>query len=179
VATTKNLIGYSGSSTITCTLPSLAAGSARESVIIDNRTNLYADYEVALTFTILSGSPGTVAPIVNIYANGSVDAVLWPIIQLSSGAARAMGQGDTSVGALANPANLQLIGSFMLQTTTSSAERTFRTQPFSVAQGFPGGVLPPAFSLVIEDQTGLAFSTSTVTTAALLEVNGVYTTSGT
>jgi hypothetical protein len=177
MAATKNLINYETPGAITCTLPSLAIGSTRESNVVDNTTNKFLDDLIAVTFTIASGTPTTAGPAINVYAAGSVDGTLFPITQLSSGAPYSTGAGDASVGALGTPANLRLVGVFGLQTTTSSGERTFRTEPMSVAQAF-GGVLPAKYSILIENQTGVVFSTSTVTTATYLEHGPLDTTSG-
>lgn len=178
MAATKNLIGYGTPAQVTCSMSSLASGSTRESAVVQNTSNLYLDYMITLTFSIASGGPVTSAlPVVNVYANGVGDDSLWPIIQLSTGAPYTTGAGDASVGALGVPNNLRLIGSFGLQTTTSTVERTFRLGPMSVASGFKG-VMPEAFSIFVENQTGLAFSSSTQTTAQYLEQVGVYTTSG-
>lgn len=174
---TKNLISYESGGQITCTVQSLTTGSARESAVVDNSSNKWLDDLISLTFTIASGSPSTGGPAVNIYASGSEDGTLWPIVQLSTGAAFTTGAGDGSVGAMGSPNNLRLIGSFGLQSTTSNAERTFRTQPFSVAQAF-GGVLPIKYSIIIDNQVGVNFSTSTATTAAYLEHQPISTTSG-
>lgn len=175
---TRNYEAFNGAAAITCTLTTLAAGSARESAVVANTAAPECfDYLVELTFTIASGSPSTSNPVVNVYANGSMDAVLWPIIQLSAGGTYQTGGGDSSVGALGNPPNVRLIGSFGLATTTSSGERTFRTQPLSVAQAF-GGLAPAAFSLIVENQSGVAFSSSTTSTAQYLSTNPIYTTSG-
>lgn len=174
---TTNQVKYGSPAQVTCGIASLASGSARESAVVTNTASPLAfDYEVGLTFTIKSGSPSTSGPTVNVWGNGSVDGTLWPIIQLSSGATVATGAGDASVGALGSPPNLALIGSFGIQTTTSSGERTFRTQPYSLAQGFAG--CPQAFSLIIDNETGVAFSTSTVTTANYLQVTPTYSSSG-
>jgi hypothetical protein len=177
MAATKNFEAYDTTATITCTMTSLASGSARESVVITNTVSLDLDYLVGLTFTVITGSPVTTGPYVNIYANGSVDGTLWPIIQLSGGTTFTTGTGDVSVGALASPSNLRLIGTFGIQTTTSSGERTFRTEPMSVANAF-GGNIPPKFSIIVENQLGIAFSASTTTTATFLQVEPLYTTSG-
>lgn len=174
---TTNLTRYETPGQVACSIASLATGSTRESDIIDNSSQKYLDRLVTLTFTLLSGAPTTNGPYVNLWANGSNDGTLWPIIQLSSGAPFSTGGNDAAVGALGVPANLRFLGAFGLQTTTTNAERTFRTQPFSVAQAF-GGVLPPKFSILIENQTGLALSTSTATTANYLEQQGITTTSG-
>jgi hypothetical protein len=177
LAATNNLIGYQGGTTLACTMTSLATGTTRESATVSNTSNKYSDYLVSLTFRIITGSPTTAGPCVNVYANGSVDGTLWPLIQLSSGAPFTTGAGDASVGALATIPNLKLIGSFGIQTTTSNAERTFRTPAYSVAAGF-GGSMPPAFSILIENQIGIAFSATTSTVHTYLEYNGVYTSSG-
>ena len=178
MAATKNYEAYASSATVACGIASLAAGSARESGTVANTTTLAFDYLVSLTFRIITGGPATTtAMAVNIYANGSPDGTLWPIVELSGGTPYPTGGGDSSVGALGSPPNLFLIGSFGLQSTTSSAERTFRTQPFSVAQAF-GGNVPPAFSIVVENQTGIAFSATTTTANNLLEVQPIYSTSG-
>ncbi len=178
MAATNNLLVYSGSSQITCGQASLASGSTRESNSQNNSSNKYFDYLVALTFTLSTGTPSTTGPAVNLYGNGSPDGTLWPRIQLSSGAPFATTGGDASVGALGTVPNMPLIGSFGIQTTTSGGERTFRTQAFSVRRAF-GGTIPSAFSVLIENSTGVTFSASTATTANLLEINGVYTSSGT
>jgi hypothetical protein len=178
MAATKNLEGFGGASQLTCTLTSLASGSTRESAVQSNTTNDYFDYLVSLTFTIASGSPSTLGGnCVNIYANASNDGTIWPIIQLSAGTTFTTGAGDASVGALGNPPNIRLIGSVGIQTTTSSAERTFRSEPFSLAQAF-GGNIPSSFSIMIENSSGVVFSASTATTAQYLQINGIYTTSG-
>ncbi len=174
MSATGNLEAYSGTATIACTQTSLATNSTRESAVRSNTGNKYLDEQVAVTFTIASGSPATNNPQVNVWINGSVDGTLWPIIQLTSGAPFATGTGDVSVGIVG--ANLRLLGAIGIQTTTSSGERTFRSHPFSVAGAF--GAMPAAYSIMVENQTGVAFSSSTATTAQLIEVNGIYTTSG-
>lgn len=179
MAQTGNKIAYAAGAGITCTMTSLASGSTRESNSVVNTTagSSYLDYLVSLTFTIATGTPS--GAIVNVYANASIDNTLWPIVQLSSGAPKATTGADQSIGALSTPAMSQtrLIGSYGIQTTASAGERTFRTPAYSVAAAF-GGVLPPSFSLFVENQTGVAFSSSTATTATYLEGAGIYTTGG-
>lgn len=177
MAATENRIKYETPGQVVCSIASLATGSTRESDVVDNSSVKYLDRFVALTVTVGSGTPSTTGPYINVYAAGSADGTLFPITHLSSAAVYATGGGDSSVGALGVPANLRLIGTFGLQTTTTNGERTFRTQPFSVAQAF-GGVLPPKFSILVENQTGLTFSTSTATTTNYLEQQGITTTSG-
>lgn len=180
MAATNNLIVYGGGAALACTMTSLATGSTRESATQANTSNKYFDYLVSLTFTLASGTPSTANPCVNVYVSPSDDATLWPRIQLSSGAPFATGAGDASVGALGTGmfgGGLTPLGTFAIQTTTTTAERTFRTGTYSIAAAC-GGVCPPAFSICVENLTGVAFSSSTTTTAQYLEINGVYSSSG-
>lgn len=182
MAATTNRPMYEGSSSLACTLTSLATGSTRESATVANPSTT-GDFDclVALTFTIITGAPSTTGAYINIYAGAAVGngsgGFLWPILQVAGGGTKATGAGDASFGALGVPPNLALVGSFGIQTTTSNAERTFRTTVYSVAQAF-GGNIPPAFSLFVENQMGIALSASTATTAQYLETNGVYSSSG-
>lgn len=178
MATTTNLLAYGGGTQLACSFASLATGSARESASQSNTTNKYFDYLVSITFTLASGTPSTSNPSVNVFAATSNDATLWPRIQLSSGAPFATGSGDASVGALGTGmfgGGLTPLGTFAIQTTTTNAERTFRTPNYSLAAN-SGGSAPPAFSIIVENQTGVAFSSSTATTANYTEINGVYST---
>lgn len=181
MAATTNRPMFEGSASLALTQTSLATGSTRESATKANASTT-GDFDqlAQLTFTLASGSPSTAsgAAKVNLYAAGSVDGgTRWPILQLTSGATKATGAGDAAIGALSSPTNLVLVGTFQLQSTTSSGERTFRTEVYSIAAAF-GGVLPPAFSLFVENKSGVAFSASTATTAQYLEINGVYSSSG-
>jgi hypothetical protein len=176
VAATKNLIGYNTAAQIVCSNASLATGSARESATVDNTTNLFDDYLVQLTFTLASGSPSTAGAFVNVWVAAPANAS-WPLVQLTSGAPYTTGGGDSSVGALATPTNLRLLGTFVVSSITSAGERTLRTEPMSVAAAFSGNV-PKTFSIVVDNEVGVAFSASTATTANYVEQTGIYTTSG-
>lgn len=174
---TQKKLNYATPGQLTCTLASLASGSARESQVQTNTLSGFDDYEIVVTFTLASGSPSTNNPCVNIYASGSMDNSLWPKIQLSSGAPYITGGGDSSVGALGSVGGLRFLGTFALQTTTSSGERTFTTEPMSVASAFYG-TMPEAFSIIVENQSGVAFSSSTTTTAEYVQATPLYTTYG-
>jgi len=177
MAATKNLINYETGGSITATLPSLASGSAWESAVVDNSSNKFLDDLITVTFTIASGTPTSNGPYVNFYAAASADGTLFPQTQLSNGTTYATGTGSQSVGALGVPPNLRLIGSMALQTTNSAAERTFRTEPMSVARAF-GGVLPQKYSIIVENQVGVALSSSTTTSANNIAHQPITTTSG-
>lgn len=174
---TSNKISYVASAQMTCTLTSLAAGSARESAVVDNTSALDLAAEVSVTFTIASGTPTSSGAFVNVYVSATEDGTNWPIIQTSTGATYQTGGGDSSVGAFnaANP--LRLIATIPVATATSSAERTLRSLPIPIEPAF-GGVLPRKWSIFIENQTGVAFSTSTATSTQYVSETLILTTNG-
>lgn len=135
---------YSGSLgvAISCTLASLASASARESAAVDNQTNLYIDALVEVTVKLQAGSPAS-DKAVYVYAAGSVDASTWPDAVTGSDAAITMN----------SPTQLRLLGVIFAPT----ASTTFKSEPMSVASVF-GGVLPPKWSIVILNKTGIALS---------------------
>jgi hypothetical protein len=180
MAATNNLPKYGTAAQITCGIASLASGSTRESAVQSNTATSGQGFDVlvTVTFSLASGSPSTSSPVINFYANGSVDNTVWPRIQLSSAAPFQTGGGDASVGALGTPSNARMIGSYAIQTTTTNGERTFGTEPMSVGNGF-AGTIPPFWSLMVENQTGVAFSTSgTATNANYVDAVTVFSSSG-
>lgn len=176
MAATKNLENFETAGAVTCTMTSLATGSSRESAVIDNSSNLYLDDSIQVTFTIASGSPSTSGAALYVYVAYSTDGTIFPKIQLSNGTTFQSGAGDGAVGALGVPSNLRQIGSFTLQSTTSTGERTFTTEPMSIMAVL--GYLPKKYSIVVENQLGVALSSSTTTTAQNLEHSPLSTTSG-
>ncbi len=159
------------STAITCTLTSLATASARGSNSVDNSTNLYPDALVTVTVTIASGTPTSTGSFVNVYVFGSEDGTNFGTI--NSATAGTPGT-DGAFGALTVTPNLiGPIAQIAAVTITSTGERTFRSQPIPIAQAF-GGSLPRKWGILIENQTGLAFSTSTTTTAQYVSYSGVY-----
>ena len=176
--TTTNKIAYpNASAQIACTMGSLAVTSTRESAVVDNTTNLFLDALVSVTLTIASGTPTSTGAYVNVYANASEDGTNWPIIQKSDGTVYTTGAGDASAGILGTPGNLKLIGVINVMTTTSSGERTVRSEPFSVAAAF-NNALPRKWSIFLENQSGVVFSTSTATTANYVSYTGIAVTNG-
>jgi hypothetical protein len=133
---------YDTTTSITITLASLANTAARESTAVDNTTNLYLDVEVYLAIKVGTVS-GTKA--VNVYVAGSADGTNYT---------------DNATGAdagitLSSPTNLRLIA--VIATPTSSS--TYKYVIGSVAQAF-GGLLPPKWSIVVENQTGAALDST-------------------
>ena len=131
----------SNGQTISCTLASLASGSARECTAIDNRTNLYLD---ALVFLQLKTASGTIGsdPFAYVYAAGTVDdGTTWPDTVTGSDAAITLN----------TTSQLRLLGAVWL----GAASTTYKAGPFSVAAVF-GGFLPAEWSIVIKNNCGVA-----------------------
>ncbi len=167
MATTNNKLAFGASTAIVCTITSLATSSAREGTAVDNSTNLYFDALVSVVFTSITGSPASDL-VVNVYAYGSEDGTIYGSPVTGT---------DASLGTLNTPTNLRSIGTISILSTSSNAERTYISNPMSVAQAF-GGSLPRKWGIAVENRTGLAFSTSTASTAQKVSYSGVYTTSG-
>ncbi len=171
MSTTTFKEALDASTQIACTTTSLATASSRGSASVDNSTNLYADALVTVVITIASGTPTAAGAFVNVYVFGSEDGTNFGTI--NSATAGTPGT-DGAFGALtATPNLIGPVAQVAAVTATSSGERTFRSQPIPLAQAF-GGSLPRKWGLLIENQTGLAFSTSTTTTAQYVSYSGVY-----
>lgn len=137
----KQAYGTQGQ-TITCTLASLATGSAREATAVDNTSNLFLDALVAVTVKLQAGTPGS-DKAVYVYAAGTVDGSTWPDALTGS---------DAGV-TLNSPTQLRLLG--IIAAPTASA--TFKGGPWSVAAVF-GGILPEKWSIVVLNKTNIALS---------------------
>lgn len=138
MADIKQKLGDQGQA-ITITLAALANAAARESTVVDNRTNLFLDALVQLKVKAPAASTATTG-YVNVYAYGTSDD--------------GTTYGDTATGAdaaltLTSPTNLRLIG--RINVVVDSV--TYKSNPMSVAAAF-GGVLPAKWGIVIENQTG-------------------------
>lgn len=131
--------------TIVCTLTSLGNGSARESTVVDNSTNLFMD--ALVTVKLKAGSSGvSTSGYVNIYAYGTVDG--------GTAYSEAL-TGSDAAATLTSPTQLRLVGVIHVVANNGS----YRAGPFSVAQAF-GGVLPEKWGLVVENKSGAALSST-------------------
>lgn len=140
MASVKN--AYGSSTTITCTLASLADNSARECTAIDNGTNLYIDALLYLALKLQTGSPANEKGIW-VWFYGSEDGSNYDDNATGSDAAVTMRA----------PTNLK--GPYVIKTPDSGA-LTYKAV-ISVAQFF-GGVLPRKWGFVVENQSGVALS---------------------
>lgn len=132
--------GSSGQA-ITCTLASLASGSARESASIDNTTNLFLDALVMLKLKTGSGTIGS-DPYAYAYVAATVDnGTTWPDTVTGSDAAITLN----------STTQLKLLGAVWLGATTT----TYIGGPWSVAAAF-GGALPQKWSIIVKNSCGVA-----------------------
>ncbi len=158
------------STQIGCTTTSLATGSTRGSNSVDNTVNLYPEAQVTVTVTIASGTPTSTGAFVYVYVYGSEDSTNFGTI--NSATAGTPGT-DGAFGALTVSPNVIQVAVLAAVTASSTGERTYRSQPIPIAQAF-GGSLPRKWGILIENQTGVAFSTSTTTTAQYVSYSGVF-----
>lgn len=135
---------YATPASITCTLASLSSGSARECTAVDNTTNLYLDAMVNIAVAV---GAGTIAGDKSVYVwfYGSADGTDYTDNATGSDAAVTM----------RSPSNLR--GPFVISTPTQSI--TYKACIGSVASFF-GGVLPQKWGFVVENQSGIALSST-------------------
>jgi hypothetical protein len=148
MATSKFL--YTGPTTITCGMDGLASSTtaARASTVIDNTTNLFLDALVELQLQTVTGTLGT-NPVIYVYAyalsyNGNyTDGV----------------SGTDEAFTLPATPNLKLIQiiNYLSSAYVISSPTTVYSSPFSIATAF-GGILPPKWGIVVNNQTGLALA---------------------
>lgn len=142
---TTNRIVYGTSTTITCTLASLASSSSagQSCLAVDNTTNLFDD--AMLTVAIrTSASALANDKVCYIWIYGSEDGTTY-------GAASSEAVGTDAAVTIANPTNLR--GPFTISCPASST--TYRAVIGSVASFF-GGVLPRKWGFVLQNYTGQA-----------------------
>jgi len=138
------LTHYNGQGTsITCTLNSLANGSARQSTDVDNTSNLYDDYLLTGKFKSASGSLGS-NPRVDLYLSATENGTDW--IDGATGSDAAFTMPMTP--------NLRYLGSVYISTAATAT-----TDVFSISRAF-GGNIPPKWSVICVNNTGLALDSS-------------------
>jgi len=150
---------FGASTAITITLNSLANAAARESLVVDNTSNLYLDALVLVIAKLAAGSPAG-AKALYVYAYGSEDGTNYT---------------DNATGAdaaitLRSPTNLRLIGAI---SAPDSGALSFKSHPMSIAAAF-GGVMPRKWGIVLSNQSGVALDSS----ANSASYSGVYQTVG-
>lgn len=138
-------IAYAASVGITCTLDSLANAGARECTAVDNGTNLYLDAILDINIPLAAGTPTANTAAINIYFYSSEDGTNF--LDNATGA-------DAAV-TLRSPTNLKGPAVF---PTPDSGGLTYKCLIESVARMF-GGLLPRKWGFVVQNSTGLAFST--------------------
>lgn len=144
MADVKTAYGTNGQ-TITCTLASLASGSAREATAIDNRTNKWLDALVRLNAkTQNSGSISASDPWIYVYAYGTNDdGTTYPDTVTGTDAAITLN----------TVSQLQLLGAIWV----GAINTVYKGGPWSVASAF-GGVLPALWGIVVRNNCGTALS---------------------
>ena len=145
MSTLKALYGTGGVS-ITCTLTSLASGSAREATAVDNTTNLYVDAYVMVKTKTATGTIGT-DPYMYLYVVGTDDSgTTWP---------------DPVTGTDAAITPTLNTKAYLLGAVNLAAQSTAYTAgPFSVLSAYGGVALPDKWSIVALNNCGVALSST-------------------
>lgn len=143
MSTTKGQFGTT--TALTITLTSLANAAARESTAIDNTTNLFLDAMLYVSVKLTAGTPAAGAG-VDVYAYASVDETNYT--DNATGADAALTMRSTP--------NLILLGRIM---TSAAGALTWKQMFVSIAGAF-GGILPPKWGIVIDNQSGFALDSS-------------------
>jgi hypothetical protein len=133
-----------GGVAITCTLTSLASGSAREATAVDNSSNLYLDAYVMLKTKTGTGTIGA-DPYLYLYAIGTNDAgTTWP---------------DPATGSDAGITPTLNTKAFLLGAVNLAAVSTaYKGGPWSVLEAFGGIAIPGKWSIVALNNCGVALS---------------------
>lgn len=144
-----NKASYGTLTSATLTIASLANGAARESLKVDNTSTCFMDLLVAIEAVLAAGSPAGAAAL-NVYLVPSPDGSLWP--------SPATGADSSITFTSANPVAGHLIGSIPVAAGGATVKGVFGT-----VLAFDNKlVLPPYFSFVIENQSGVVLTTCTV-----------------
>jgi hypothetical protein len=144
----NNKAAYGASTTITCTLASLASGSARCSAAVDNTTNLYFESWLYLAIQLATGTPAG-SNVINVYGYISQDGTNY------TGDSTSEVAGSDAAITLLSPTNMKLLGVISVPASATGG-RTFK-QAFSISTGLATPLwLPPKWGFVVDNETGLA-----------------------
>src|SRR5271170_1298503 len=136
------------------TLASLASASARQSAAINISSTLFDDVVLEFYIPLVSGSPSAGGNIA-IYGSPSFDGTNF---RGASGTVDAVSGSDGAI-TLGNPTNLVLLDTLW---TPSSGGLTWKSIIVGIAQYF-NGWMPPYLSIIVANNTGLAFASSGIT----------------
>ncbi len=141
-------ITYNASTNYTVSLASLASGSARQGVFVDNTTNRFLDVMLYLAVTLQAGTP-----------TGDRAVLIWFYASEDGTNYTDNATGTDSPITLRTPTNLR--GPWTISTPDAGA-LTYRTVIPSVGVFF-GGNIPRRWGIVVENRTGIAFNASEAT----------------
>ena len=144
-------ISYSTPTTVSPTSWQSLASSTTAGAGAANRTTPTTGNTVDVLVQV-QVTTGTITPSattgVYVYAAGSVDGTLWP---------DTLTGGDATVASLTPTTGNSL--RFLAYIPCSASTTAFDSQPLSLAAAF-GGVVPPRYQILIQNQTGAALAAS-------------------
>lgn len=155
--TIKPLLGTTNQS-ITITLNSLAgsATAGRQSTVIDNRTNLYADVFVQGKFTIPVGGTAALDKCIYIFVFGTADDADYAAERSIAGTQATIGASDAAYTmADSTVSQTPLIAAAVVPVPVSptTTDGVYVCAPFSVASLF-GGRMPAQWGVVVRNAAG-------------------------
>lgn len=142
---------YAAKATITCTLTSLANGSARESDVVDNTTTLYKDALLRIKTNGQASGTG----VVRVFAYSALGDTTYTDNATGSDASFTAGIRNTA-----------FLGAIQMNSGTAVTAGLF-----SVAAAF-GGMLPSKWGLIVLNNSGATLSTTSGD--HVIEYQGVY-----
>ena len=149
-ANANNKMAFGSSTTIACTLASLASGSARCSAAVDNTTNLYFEALLYLAIQLQTGTPAG-SNVINVYGYSSQDGTNY------TGDSTSEATGSDAGITLLSPTNMKLLGVISVPAT-ATAGRTFK-QSFWVAAGLGSPLwLPSKWGFIVDNETGITLN---------------------
>lgn len=159
---------YAASTTVTCSLASLASSAdwtaGRESNAVSNATNLYLDYLLSGRVTV--GTTPTTNTEIRVYVVARRDDSNWPDVFDGTDSAETC----TSAGVRDGYAKLAAV----LRVDSTTSNRAYDFGPVSVASLF-GGVLPAEWVVFVAHNCGAALHATGGNHE--IDIKGVYVTS--
>lgn len=152
-----NLAYSATGNAFTCTVTTLASGSARESTVVNYGAaspGPYTDVLVFGHFTLAAGSSADDQAI-HVYGYGSVDSGITYPDQVT---------GVNAAITLDNPTQLRTVGT--VRTTSGS---TCKAGPWSMRAAF-GGTMPTHAGIVVRNRSGLTIDAGTISWQGVYEV---------
>lgn len=150
----RTVTEYDALTAVTIPLGNLANGNAVESDAINNQTARYLDVMLEIAIVLPAGSPP---------AGATIDVFVAPSVGTSFPT-----PATGANGAITIPSDTMLTALYQIPVTVGGI--TIHAEIMSVATSMAGGLLPPRYSIIVRNNSGLTFAASGHT----VQYKGVY-----